>query len=99
MDLIEFKHRCNNSQNCFGNRLQAIAAAIEIVATINPQTLHTIKQLIQIISEYVPLLLRAYENLTTIADEFFKFQHTQQYSGIEIGIFKTFSIMILQFGR
>lgn len=70
MEFSEFKHRYNNAQDRFSNSLQAITAAIEIVAAVKPQRLHSVNQTFQTISEYVPLMLHDYEELIAIVDEF-----------------------------
>ena len=74
MEFREFRRRYNDAQVRFSNSLQTITAAIEIVAVVQPQRLHSINQIFQIISEYVPLMINDYEELTTIVDEFFNSQ-------------------------
>ena len=76
MEFSEFKHRYNNAQNRFNHSLQAITVAIEVVAAVKPQRLYSINQTFQTISEYVPLMLNDYEELTAIVDEFCNSQQT-----------------------
>ena len=65
------------AQHRFGDSLQAITVAIEIIASIKSQRLCTVNQTLHMISDYLPQVINDCQELTAIVDEFFISQLSQ----------------------